>query len=828
MISKKTKRLILLFCLVLAIGLFFALGLHQQFTLENIKAQQSWLESLTTNHPLAVIGVYLVVYIPVVALSLPGATVLGLAAGALFGALTGTVIVSFASSIGASLACVIARYILRDWVRARFGDRLRRVDEGIRSEGAFYLFSLRLIPLFPFFVINLVMGLTSMRLWTFYWVSQLGMLPGTFVYVNAGSQLAQIDSPGSIFSPSLILSFALLGIFPLAAKKALDIYRKRRTGHHSGQELKDGTGQELRQSLAQIAENCTLCGACRKQCSFLQKYGLPGEMAAAIQEKGSAKAIETARAFECSLCGLCSEQCPEGLRVQDMFLAMRREEAMSGALDEKRYAAILGYERRGNSRAFTWYGLPQGCDTVFFPGCSLPGSRSEATFRLYEHLAQTIPNLGVVLDCCNKPSHDLGRQNHFQTMFCEMREWLLGQGVKRILVACPNCFKIFQEYGQAFQVSSVWEVIDGNDRLPAPETTSGEITIHDPCPLRLEDSQHAAVRSIVAQYGLEIHEMRHKARKTLCCGEGGAVGFVNPQLAQEWAERRTEEADGRQILTYCAGCAGFLNRKAHVHHLADLLLWPEKTLNGAVKTARAPFTYLHRLALKRRFQKTVPAVRSRERPSPAQQQVEACTRNECLSSIIRRSITLSAVLILCAALFFVFQYRMHLLDSHVYTAQFHLMLIQSNMASGNTQLLADYFAALGPLGGLPHIIGTYVVQNILAPFGSPVAFLSLHQAFGRVGGTILSLTGMFGSGLFVFGLGRLLFGQVLPLLRRTWAPLSRALLPVLGILLAVPFIPLALPVLAGAVTRIRPPAMLLTLIAALLVRVMVLSIATTL
>jgi uncharacterized membrane protein YdjX (TVP38/TMEM64 family) len=133
------------------------------------------------------IAVFSAVYIPVVALNLPGAVVLGLAAGALFGTLAGTVIISFVSSIGASLACLLSRYLLRDWVQRRFGEKLKKVNAGIQAEGAFYLFALRLMPVIPFFVINLVMGLTSLRLWTFYWVSQLGMLPGTVVFVNAGS-----------------------------------------------------------------------------------------------------------------------------------------------------------------------------------------------------------------------------------------------------------------------------------------------------------------------------------------------------------------------------------------------------------------------------------------------------------------------------------------------------------------------------------------------------------------------------------------------------------------------------------------------------------------
>jgi uncharacterized membrane protein YdjX (TVP38/TMEM64 family) len=158
-----------------------------------------------------------------------------LAGGALFGFVTGTVIVSFASTIGATLACFVARFLLRDWVQNRFGGRLTPINRGLEREGAFYLFSLRLIPAFPFFLINLAMGLIKMRLFTFYWVSQLGMLPGTMVYVNAGKELAKIDSLSGIVSPSLIVSFIILGLFPITVKKLMGWFRKKK-GQPAGPE----------------------------------------------------------------------------------------------------------------------------------------------------------------------------------------------------------------------------------------------------------------------------------------------------------------------------------------------------------------------------------------------------------------------------------------------------------------------------------------------------------------------------------------------------------------------------------------------------------------
>jgi pyruvate/2-oxoglutarate dehydrogenase complex dihydrolipoamide dehydrogenase (E3) component/uncharacterized membrane protein YdjX (TVP38/TMEM64 family) len=216
---------IVLLALIVA---FFVFDLGRFFSLAYLKSSQAEFALLYGEHPAAVIGVFFAIYVAVTALSFPGATVMTLAAGAVFGLLAGTVIVSFASSIGATLALLAARFVLRDSVQSRFGTRLADVDKGIEKEGAFYLFTLRLVPLVPFFVINLLMGLTRMKVITFYWVSQLGMLAGTLVYVNAGTQVAKIDSLKGILSPELIGSFVLLGVFPIIAKKVVDVIQARR------------------------------------------------------------------------------------------------------------------------------------------------------------------------------------------------------------------------------------------------------------------------------------------------------------------------------------------------------------------------------------------------------------------------------------------------------------------------------------------------------------------------------------------------------------------------------------------------------------------------
>jgi len=226
--SGTIKKIVILGVIICLVAFYFIFDLGQYFSLEYLKASRERFQALYEEHTILVIGTYFLIYVTVTALALPAAAIMTLAGGALFGLVTGTVVVSFASTVGASMAFIVARYLLRDWVQGRFGDRLEKINQGIEKDGAFYLFTLRLIPVFPFFVINTVIALTPMRLTTYYWVSQLGMFPATVVYVNAGKELGKIDSLSGLLSPSLIISFTILGVFPLIMKKALGWYQSRR------------------------------------------------------------------------------------------------------------------------------------------------------------------------------------------------------------------------------------------------------------------------------------------------------------------------------------------------------------------------------------------------------------------------------------------------------------------------------------------------------------------------------------------------------------------------------------------------------------------------
>ncbi len=233
---KRGALILLLLSLVIA---FFAFDLKQYLSFAYLKGQRDMLVGLYDAKPVVTGGIYFLIYVVVTALSLPGAAIMTLAGGAIFGLPLGTLLVSFASTIGATSAFFASRYLLRDTIQSKFAEKLKEINRGIEREGAMYLFTLRLIPAVPFFVINLVMGLTPMRALTFFLVSQIGMLPGTIVFVNAGTQLGQLESVSGILSPKLIISFVILGLFPIAAKKIMNRVRGRKLSTKSEQSQED-------------------------------------------------------------------------------------------------------------------------------------------------------------------------------------------------------------------------------------------------------------------------------------------------------------------------------------------------------------------------------------------------------------------------------------------------------------------------------------------------------------------------------------------------------------------------------------------------------------
>jgi dihydrolipoamide dehydrogenase len=222
----KTSKFFILAIIALLITLFFVYDFQQYLSLEYFNQQRAAILDFYQINPWQTILIFFAIYVLITGLSLPGAVFMTLIGGAIFGVVVGTIIISFASTIGATLAFLVSRYLFKDFVQSRFKQQLAAINRGVEKDGAFYLFALRLVPAFPFFIINLVMALTPIKTWTFYWISQVGMFAGTIVYVNAGTQIAQLDSLAGILSPAILLSFALLGIFPLIAKKFVDYLKK--------------------------------------------------------------------------------------------------------------------------------------------------------------------------------------------------------------------------------------------------------------------------------------------------------------------------------------------------------------------------------------------------------------------------------------------------------------------------------------------------------------------------------------------------------------------------------------------------------------------------
>lgn len=373
-----------------------------------------------------------------------------------------------------------------------------------------------------------------------------------------------------------------------------------------------GEALNMQTRLEEVATKCNKCKKCLKNCLFLQQNGTPGDIATKQLADNTSEMLP----YQCSLCGLCSVVCPQHLDISAMFLAMRQEAFSARGAHLPEHKTILGYEAKGVSPLFSWYHLPKGAKTVFFPGCTLSGTRSDTVKKLYEALKKEEPDTGIVLDCCTKPSHDLGDIRRFSALFSELKAFFVSNGIKKVVVACPNCYKVFKTYGAPeLEVTSVYERLVQMNFKPDKKVT-GAVTVHDSCVARHEEQVQQAVRSLIASTGLDISEMKHAGKKTLCCGEGGSVGFIAPELAKAWTEKRKAEAGQRQVMTFCAGCAGFLGRQMPASHVLDLIYAPSAAMNQQVKTTKTPFTYLKRLGLKKTLQK-LPSdkVVTRERPA---------------------------------------------------------------------------------------------------------------------------------------------------------------------------------------------------------------------
>ena len=279
-----------------------------------------------------------------------------------------------------------------------------------------------------------------------------------------------------------------------------------------------------------------------------------------------------------------------------MFLELRRRAVREGRGRFKEHLPLLWFEALGGSALLAGYFLPAGCTTVFFPGCALPGIRPHETYRLFRLLQKRIPKLGLVFDCCSKPSHDLGLENRFKEKFSKIMMVMQDRGVKKIITACPSCLQIFRRYGEDLETEVVYTLL-AEYEFGRQDSVGLRYTLHDPCTVRFDPDIHRAVRQLIGSIGLPFTEMAHNRATTFCCGEGGAAICPDGGRDLGWRGKRLAEAGDQSLVTYCAGCTSTL-ASGHTYHLFDLLLASPGRYERAPKAVKPPFTYLNRLYLK--------------------------------------------------------------------------------------------------------------------------------------------------------------------------------------------------------------------------------------
>ncbi len=357
------------------------------------------------------------------------------------------------------------------------------------------------------------------------------------------------------------------------------------------------------QPIKTIAENCISCGLCVKECSFLNENGSPGEISLAFL---SSAPEDFNSIFRCNLCGLCQAVCPKKLDCPASFLEIRKFLQEKSDKDNNahsilpEHSTICRYEAIGSSPMFSLYLFPKGARSIFFPGCTLAATRAGVTRTTFEYLQTMIPNMGIVLDCCTKPSHDLGLNDHFLISLKKLTSRLIKHNINKIVTACPSCHATFSKYAPELETTTVYEML----ALNPPEITAkhtATIAVHDTCTSRYNNDIQESVRTLVKSTGAKLEEMKHSRSRAICCGEGAAAAFIDPNVKNRWTNLRKKEANGHRVITYCAGCSSSLSNCISTTHLLDLLFDSKNALRRQEKVAKAPFTYINRLVLKNRL-----------------------------------------------------------------------------------------------------------------------------------------------------------------------------------------------------------------------------------
>lgn len=350
------------------------------------------------------------------------------------------------------------------------------------------------------------------------------------------------------------------------------------------------------QLMQHTADECIDCGKCISQCLFLKDNGSPLQIAQEGLSSLAAHNKAAVKAYGCSMCHLCSAVCPVDAKPAEMLTQLRNHAQKQDLIDLKRYSPLLNYEKMGREFPFRDNIIPKDCETAFFPGCTLPAFFPRATKAALTALQVEDKNFGLILNCCSKPSKMLGLKNPHEKAVSELINEIAGKGIKRILTGCPNCYITLKEANPPFEVLSIYEeLLAKNIQLETPYLK--EVTIHDPCVTRFEDKVHDCIRELLSRAGVKTIEMKHSKRKTICCGEGGALNFHKPEYSANWSDKRISEATetAQPMATYCAGCVNFLSPKHPTAHILDLLLVKRKQLP---KLTPFPLNYVNRLMLR--------------------------------------------------------------------------------------------------------------------------------------------------------------------------------------------------------------------------------------
>ncbi|OEU70392.1 MAG: hypothetical protein BA863_02745 [Desulfovibrio sp. S3730MH75] len=351
-----------------------------------------------------------------------------------------------------------------------------------------------------------------------------------------------------------------------------------------------------RAAMRLTADNCIDCGLCVSHCTFLQGIGSPDKVAENGLSSESEHDETAIKSYHCSTCSLCSSVCPVDANPANMFIELRNHAQDKQLIGLDAYSPLLKYEKVGTCFPFKDNILPEGCETVFFPGCTLPAMFPKGTNAAYSALKQQDPSIGMILNCCSKPSKMLGLKTEHTDAISDLFDFMKSKGIKRILTACPNCHITFKEFSSEIEIISIYEVL-ANLEIKTNTAWLKQATVHDPCVTRFEPAIHDSVRTLLIKTGVELVEMEHTREQTFCCGEGGGVPMHNDENARAWTRKRLTEAKqtGAPIVTYCAGCANYLSGKKPVAHVLDLLFVKR---DETPELPKFPLGYLNRLKLK--------------------------------------------------------------------------------------------------------------------------------------------------------------------------------------------------------------------------------------